>query len=159
GEYDCLLLAACHWYVETTLVGCRKRVGGKTDKDLMDGFALSGIASHRDTVVDMPEILVNDPAVINDQIAPFGESLYCKECPVGEAMFSIPRLASRSHSNPVAGSDLSLCRPVNLESVGVFQRQSHLVRNDQPRAFREAGGILVKLDEIARLVVGRVNLL
>ena len=115
GEYLGLLPPSCHRDIGRPLVCRRKRLAGHADEDLIHRRALAGVAGDHVAVGQMAEVAVDDPAVIDDDVAPRGESLDGQERSVAEAMLAVLRLAARRDANAVA------------------RRQSELRRAGRPR--------------------------
>ena len=70
-----LFPASRHCHIARPLVGRRERFAGHADEDLIHRNALAGMAGNAVAVGQMAEIPVDDPAVIDDDVAPLGESL------------------------------------------------------------------------------------
>src|SRR5579875_3988252 len=100
----------------------------------------------------MPEIPVDDPAVIHDQIATPGEPLHGKKRPVDEAMLAMPGLAARRDADTVAHGQSHRRRTVHLEAPGKLSRRLAALSHNQAGAFLVAFGVLMELQHIARLV-------
>ena len=69
----CLFLAACERHVGRSLIGGREGLAGDGHEDLVHRIALAGVARRRIAVGEVPELAVDDPAVIDDEVTPGGE--------------------------------------------------------------------------------------
>ena len=117
------------------------------------------VACNHVSVRQVAEIPVDDPAVIDDDVATLSESLDGQKRAVAEAMLAILCLAARRDTHAVADGQGQLRRPVRLESLGQFGRRLDTLTYDQPRALGVARRILVELKQVARLIFGRVRFL
>ena len=154
-----LLPPACQGNIGRPLVGCRERFAGDADEDLVHGNALAGMACDDISVAKMAEIPVNDPAVIDDDVAAFGKSLDRNERAVAQAMLAVLCLAAGRDPNPIANAQGQLRRPVRLEPIGKLGRRFDRFAYDQARSFFVARCILMKLEQVAGLVLGCVRFL
>ena len=111
------------------------------------------------SVRQMAEIPVDDPAVIDDDVATLGESLDGEERAVAEPMLAVLGLAARRDADAVADGQGELRRPVHLEPLGKLGRRLDPFAHDQARSFLVARRILVELEQVARLIFGRVRFL
>src|SRR5262249_33547671 len=123
------------------------------------GHAWAGRAGKNLSGRQMPEVLRDAPAVIHHDVAGGSDALDSQERAVAEAMLAVLRLAARRDANAVADGQGELRRPINIESVRKFCRRLRSVAHDQSRSFLVAGRVLVKLKQVARLVLGGVRLL
>ena len=112
------------------------------------------------SVRQMAEIPVDDPAVIDDDVAPLGESLDGQQRAVAEAMLAVLGLAARRDAHAVADGQGELRRPVQPRTASQARSASLTpFAHDQPRSFLVARRILVELEQVARLIFGRVRFL
>ena len=70
----CLFFAPRDGDIGGALGGRPERIAGDADKDFMHRHALAGVAGHGISMRQMAEVAVDDPAVIHDDVAAFGES-------------------------------------------------------------------------------------
>ena len=90
----------------------------------------------------MAVIAVDDPAVIDDDVATLVEALDGEQRPVIEAVLAVLGFAASRDANPVAGRQRNLHRPVHLEPVGKLRRRFDFFADNQARSFGEARCIL-----------------
>ena len=74
-------------------------------------------------VRQVPEIPVDDPAVIDDDVAALGESLDGQQRAVVEPMLAVLGLAAGRDAHAVADGQGELRRPVHLEPIGKLGRR------------------------------------
>src|SRR2546421_402499 len=111
-------------------------------------------------VGQMPELPVNDPAVIDDNVTALGEALDGQQRAGAEAMFAVPGLTASRDANAVADGQGQWHRPIDLESLGQLSRRTIPLAHDQARSFRVATRrILVELEQEPRLILGSVRFL
>ena len=107
----------------------------------------------------MPEIAINDPAMIDDDIAAFAESFNREQRTIAQAMLAVLRFAAGGDPNPVARSQGKRHRMVHLKAIGKLDRRLHVIADDDASAFLKFARVLIKLDQVAGIVFGRVGLL
>jgi len=159
SEDDRLFFPPRHRHVEAPLVRRREGLAGKPDKDFMDGFSLRRVACHGITMVDVPEIPGNHPALIDDGIALLRETLHGKERPVGQPVPAVLGRAIGGDPDAVAGSQRQLRRAIDLETFRIPHRRLAALGDHQPRAALMAGRRRVELEHIARFNIDRIRLL
>src|SRR5437660_941183 len=100
-----------------------------------------------ETVRQMPKIAVDNPAVIDDEVAALSESLDGQQRAVAEAMLAVLGLAAGRDADAVADCQGQWHRPIDLEAIGKLGRRTISLANDQARSFRVARGVLVELKQ------------
>src|SRR5262249_40537531 len=114
---------------------------------------------YRVPVRQVPEITVDDPIVVNDQVTAFIETLDGEQCTVRQPMFAVLRLAAGGNTNPISRSHGQLRPAVCLDPLRKLCGWLVVFTDNNPRALLVADGILKKLEHIARLVLCRIGLL
>src|SRR5579872_5536414 len=107
----------------------------------------------------MAESPVYDPAVIDDDVAPFGKALDGHERAVRQAMLAVLCFAACRYVDSVAYTQCKLHWPIDLEAIGLVDRWRFALTDDEARTFLEAPGILLELHQVARLVFRGVGFL
>src|ERR1700733_6694158 len=70
-----LFLSARDRHVARPLIRRSKRFARHADQNLVDGDALAGMAGYAVSVCQMPEIAIDQPTMVDDDVAPLCESL------------------------------------------------------------------------------------
>src|ERR1035441_138344 len=74
-------------------------------------------------------------------------------------MLAVFCLAARRDAHAVANGQGDLSWPVCLEPPGKPGRRLDFLADDQPRSLVAAWGILVELEQVARIILGQVRFL
>src|SRR5674476_542049 len=74
-------------------------------------------------------------------------------------MLAVFCFAARRDAHAVANGQGELSWPVCLEPPGQLGRRLDFLADDQPRSLVVAWGILVELEQVARIILGRVRFL
>ena len=64
--------------------------------------ALAGVAGHDIAVREMPEIAVDHPAVVDDEVAAFGEALDRQDRAIAQAVLAVFGFPTRREANAIA---------------------------------------------------------
>src|SRR5260370_42169202 len=106
-------------------------MAGHADEVLVPRVPVAGVVGPDVPVGQVAEVLCDDPAVIDDDVAAFGESLDIQQRAVAEPVLAVLCLATCGDADAVADSESNLRRPVRLELLGQLGRRPDALPNDQ----------------------------